>query len=225
MEFYDAVSQVIPVLVVALVADAGRFGRKVGSSGSFILAIMLGIVGESTALAAIQRGHGNALMLWTVWLSMAWMAAILIWPHVNEQGRVVRSAYLRVPPNYRYLAGQVGFAALAAPVTFYWGASLPVAIRFVLWFFAALALAAFLTRAVIVSRDPERLDGDTGTGAVPLDDLEDLIHQTAETKAMLNTAVLNLADIAEQLRKENGNGGGNTGEEHRIDVTDADSRL
>ena len=71
MEFYDAVSQVIPVLVVALVADAGRFGRRVGSSGSFILAIMLGVVGESTALAAIQRGHGNALMSWTVWLSMA----------------------------------------------------------------------------------------------------------------------------------------------------------
>src|SRR5215207_4242001 len=90
MEFYDAVSQVIPVLVVALVADAGRFGRKAGTSGSFILAIMLGIVGESTALAAIQRGHGNTLMLYTVWLSMAWMAAILLWPHVNEQGQVVR---------------------------------------------------------------------------------------------------------------------------------------
>jgi hypothetical protein len=225
MQFYDAVSQVIPVLVVALVADAGRFGRKAGTSGSFILAIMLGIVGESTALAAIQRGHGNTLMLYTVWLSMAWMAAILIWPHLNEQGQVVRSAYLRVPANYRYLAGQVGFAGLAAPVTFYWGASLPIGIRFVLWFIVAAALAAFLGRAVIVSRDPERMTGDDESGEFPRDELEDLRHQTAETKAMLNTAVLNLADIAEQLRREGANTGSGDGDERRIDVTDADSRL
>ena len=221
MEFYDAVSQVIPVLVVALVADAGRFGRKVGSSGSFILAIMLGIVGESTALAAIQRGQGNALMQWTVWLSMAWMAAILIWPHLNEQGRVVRSAYVRIPPPYRFLAAQVGFAALAAPITVYWGASLPVGPRYLLWLLVAAGVAFVVGRALLVVRDPTRLtDGDerADTGAMSL---EDLVHETAETKAMLNTAVLNLADIAAQLRRESGESTG----EQRIDVTDVDSRL
>ena len=213
MEFYDAVSQVIPVLVVALVADAGRFGRRVGSSGSFILAIMLGIVGESTALAAIQRGHGNALMLWTVWLSMAWMAAILIWPHLNEQGQVVRSAYVRVPPRYRYVAGHVGFVALAAPITVYWGASLPVGVRYVLWLLVAAGVSVVVARAYLVVRDPSRLTADA-TGPVSIDEL---MHETAETKAILNTAVLNLADIAAQLRRES--------EAARIDMTDTDSRL
>jgi hypothetical protein len=221
MEFYDAVSQVIPVLVVALVADAGRFGRRVGSSGSFILAIMLGIVGESTALAAIQRGHGNALMLWTVWLSMAWMAVILIWPHLNEQGRVVRSAYVRVPPPYRFLAGQAGFVALAAPITVYWGATLPVGVRYLLWLLVAAGVAFVLGRAFLVVRDPSRLTDDEKAADPGSMTLEDLVHETAETKAMLNTAVLNLADIAAQLRRESGE---TTGEQ-RIDVTDTDSRL
>ncbi len=223
MEFYDAVSQVIPVLVVALVADAGRFGRRASSSGSFILAIMLGIVGESTALAAIQRGHGNALMLWTVWLSMAWMAVILIWPHLNEQGQVVRSAYARVPPRLRYFAGQAGFVALAAPITVYWGASLPVGVRILLWLVVAVAVGVALWRALVAVRDPSRFTADDeGRGPDTADvTFEDLVHETAETKAMLNTAVLNLADIAAQLRRENGEPTG----EVRIDVTDTDSRL
>ena len=221
MEFYATVAQVIPVLVVALVADAGRFGRKAGSSGSLIMAIMLGIVGESTALAAIQRGHGNGLMLWTVWLSMAWMALILIWPHLNEQGQVVRSAYVRVPPPVRYLAGQAGFVALAAPITVYWGASLPVGVRYVLWFLVAAVGAFVLGRAVLVVRDPTRLTDDDATPDTASVSLEDLVHETAETKAMLNTAVLNLADIAAQLRRESGD---HTGEQ-RIDVADVDSRL
>jgi hypothetical protein len=219
MEFFDAVSQVIPVLIVALVADAGRFGRRAGSSGSFILAIMLGVVGESTALAAIQRGHGNALMQWTVWLSMAWMAVILIWPHLNEQGQVVRSAYVRVPPPFRYLSGQIGFVALAAPITVYWGASLPVGVRYLLWLLVAAVAVFVVGRAFLVVRDPSRLrEPDAEEPPVGIDEL---IHETAETKAILNTAVLNLADIAAQLRREAGESTG----EHRIDVTDTDSRL
>jgi hypothetical protein len=209
--------------VVALVADAGRFGRRASSSGSFILAIMLGIVGESTALAAIQRGHGNALMLWTVWLSMAWMAAILIWPHLNEQGQVVRSAYLRVPARLRYFAGQAGFVALAAPISVYWGASLPVGVRIPVWLVVAVAAGVALWRALVAVRDPSRFTEDDGERDPDTPDVtfEDLVHETAETKAMLNTAVLNLADIAAQLRRENGEPTG----ELRIDVTDTDSRL
>ena len=112
LEFFVTSAQVIPVFVVALVADAGRFRQRASTSGSFVVAMVLGVLAEATALAAIWRNESGHVMRIVLWLSMAWMGMIMLAPHLGEHVRLLHASFLDVPPRVRRLATGVGLGVI-----------------------------------------------------------------------------------------------------------------
>ena len=119
LEFFATSAQVIPVFIVALVADAGRFRQRATSSGSFVVAMVLGVLAEATALSAIWRNESGHVMRIVLWISMAWMGLIMLVPHLGEHVRLLHASFLDVPPRVRRLATGVGLGAIGVLVLIY----------------------------------------------------------------------------------------------------------
>jgi len=112
LEFFATSAQVIPVFIVALVADAGRFRQRATSSGSFVVAMVLGVLAEATALSAIWRNESSHVMRIVLWISMAWMGLIMLVPHLGEHVRLLHATFRDVPPQVRRLATGVGLGVI-----------------------------------------------------------------------------------------------------------------
>jgi hypothetical protein len=119
LEFFATSAQVIPVFIVALVADAGRFRQRATSSGSFVVAMVLGVLAEATALSAIWRNESGHVMRIVLWISMAWMGLIMLVPHLGEHVRLLHASFLDVPPRVRRLATGVALGAIGVLVLIY----------------------------------------------------------------------------------------------------------
>jgi len=119
LEFFATSAQVIPVFIVALVADAGRFRQRATSSGSFVVAMVLGVLAEATALSAIWRNESGHVMRIVLWTSMAWMGLIMLVPHLGEHVRLLHASFLDVPPRVRRLATGVALGAIGVLVLIY----------------------------------------------------------------------------------------------------------
>lgn len=119
LEFFATSAQVIPVFIVALVADANRFRQRATSSGSFVVAMVLGVLAEATALSAIWRDESGHVMRIVLWVSMAWMGLIMLVPHLGEHVRLLHASFLDVPPRVRRLATGVGLGVIGVLVLVY----------------------------------------------------------------------------------------------------------
>jgi hypothetical protein len=191
LEFFVTSAQVIPVFIVALVADAGRFRQRATSSGSFVVAMVLGILAEATALSAIWRNESSYVMRVVLWLSMAWMGLIMLAPHLGEHARLLHASFLDVPPRVRRVATGVALGAIGVLVLVYvvppgWSAFVRVPLY-------VLAIAAGLAAvAEYVINDPARVRPEpaSSSGGTPV--------MTAEHYM---TAALNLEAIARELRE------------------------
>jgi hypothetical protein len=119
LEFFATSAQVIPVFIVALVADANRFRQRATSSGSFVVAMVLGVLAEATALSAIWRNESGHVMRIVLWVSMAWMGLIMLVPHLGEHVRLLHASFLDVPPRVRRLATGIGLGVIGVLVLVY----------------------------------------------------------------------------------------------------------
>jgi hypothetical protein len=119
LEFFATSAQVIPVFIVALVADANRFRQRATSSGSFVVAMVLGVLAEATALSAIWRNESGHVMRIVLWVSMAWMGLIMLVPHLGEHVRLLHASFLDVPPRVRRLATGLGLGVIGVLVLVY----------------------------------------------------------------------------------------------------------
>lgn len=162
--FVEASAQIIPVLVLALLADPVNRTARVGQSGLILLALGAGIIGEGLALTAVVLGTDANINVIIVSSMIVLGTAILI-PHVAIH---FPNATSRIPMRVRIVLRSVLpplVAALYLMVA--WGAlplalSLFVALGVVGWavdsFFEgrkrwrAMGLATAQPRATVRSR-------------------------------------------------------------------------
>lgn len=106
--FVEAAAQIIPVLVLALLADPVNRKARVGQSGLVLVALMAGIVGEVVALTALTTGtdrNANGLVALTMWV----LAAAIMVPHVSAHSNNLVS---RVPLSVRIISRAISVPAL-----------------------------------------------------------------------------------------------------------------
>ncbi|MBC9822844.1 hypothetical protein [Terrabacter sp. MAHUQ-38] len=105
--FAEAAAQIIPVLVLALLADPVNRGAHIGQSGLILVALFAGVTGEVVALTGVVSGtdrDANALISVSMWV----LAVAILAPHVSLH---FRNAVSRVPVKIRIL-GRAVYAPL-----------------------------------------------------------------------------------------------------------------
>jgi hypothetical protein len=95
--FVEAAAQIIPVLVLAMVADPVNRERRVGQSGLILLALIAGVSGEVLALLAVDVGTEHWVNVAVSW-SLAILAFAIIWPHGTAHWKRFLSP---LPPRWR----------------------------------------------------------------------------------------------------------------------------
>jgi hypothetical protein len=127
--FVEATAQIIPVLVLALLADpAGRTARA-GHSGLILFALIAGLFGESIALLAVAIGTDKATN-WLIVISMLVLSLAIIAPHATQHwGNVVKN----VPRRWRYVMQQVFYYVSGTPFILLQISNLPGWAETVMW--------------------------------------------------------------------------------------------
>ncbi|WP_460964714.1 hypothetical protein [Pedococcus soli] len=95
-EYMNAAAQIIPVLVLALLADRRRDPAR---TYVVLIALLAGVVGEVTALYAIGMGT-NGRANFVVSVAMAFLGAAILMPHLPTYAK---NALYSIPPLWRFI--------------------------------------------------------------------------------------------------------------------------
>lgn len=109
--YMAAAAQIVPVLVLALLADPTQKRDKAGRSTVVLAALGAGVVGEGFALGAIGQGTTPTANL-VVTSSMVFISFAIILPHAKLHTATLTG---RIPPFWRYAINRIFELVVMAP--------------------------------------------------------------------------------------------------------------
>lgn len=82
LRFLEAAVQIIPVLILALIADpSGRDSSKEGNATLVFVALIMGLLGEAFGLSALMADAPDRWGVQLVYFALLVLALAIVWPH------------------------------------------------------------------------------------------------------------------------------------------------
>ncbi|WP_457256524.1 hypothetical protein [Pedococcus sp. P5_B7] len=140
--FVDAATQIIPVLVLALLADPVNRRTRPGHSGLILSALLAGVLGEFVALLGVALGTDAGANKF-IGACMAVLAVAILYPHATAHFGNLRRL---VPPKLRLLLGGVPYPVLSLTFLVTSGGELERWLLIVAWTFFVITFVADVLR-------------------------------------------------------------------------------